>query len=177
MKRPPLPGDATRYRLLLALACASLALPALAQDYPKLKPGLWEIKRSSDRAQGLPSLTICMDDAIQRDMFTAGLDSMKSMCSKTDFKITGSRGVGEFVCNLNGTTVTSKSVMTLTGDTGWRTEVDNAYEPHLNGQSRTHAVIEGRYAGACKPGQRPGDAILPNGQTINIREQFGGPKK
>jgi hypothetical protein len=165
-----------RNRLPFALVCAALALPALAQDYPKLKPGLWEIKRSSDRGPGMPALTICMDDAIQREMYTAGLDSMKSMCSKADFKITGSRGVGEFVCNMNGTTVTSKSVMTLTGDTAWRTEVDNSYQPHLNGQSKTHVVVEGRYTGACKPGQRLGDAVLPNGQSINIRDQSGGAK-
>ena len=37
-------------------------------------------------------------------------------------------------------------------------------------------MIEGRHVGACKPGQRPGDMTLPNGQTMNIRAMTGGGK-
>ena len=33
-------------RIALALLLAALALPAIAQNYPKLKPGLWEMDRS-----------------------------------------------------------------------------------------------------------------------------------
>lgn len=29
-------------------------------------------------------------------------------------------------------------------------------------------LFEGRWLGACKPGQRPGDMVLPNGVTVNV---------
>lgn len=29
-------------------------------------------------------------------------------------------------------------------------------------------AFEGRWLGACKPGQRPGDMVLPNGVTVNV---------
>jgi Protein of unknown function (DUF3617) len=161
-------------RLLFALLCTTFTLPALAQDYPKLKPGLWELKRMSDRpADKGQTTTICMDADMQKKMYEAGLGAMKGICSKTDFKVTGSRGVGEFVCNMNGSTMTSKSVMTINGDTGYRTEVDTTFEPPFMGQSKTHSVLEARYTGACKPGQRPGDMTLPNGTTMNMRDAIG----
>jgi hypothetical protein len=163
----------------LALVFCALLLPlAAAQDYPKLRPGLWELKRMSDRPQDRgQTTTICMDETIQKDMYEMGLGAMKGMCSKHDFKVTGSRGVGEFVCNMNGSTMHSKSVMTINGDMGYRTEVDTSFEPPFMGQSKTHSVLEARYTGACASGQRPGDMMLPNGQTINMRDAMGGAKK
>ena len=67
--------------------------------------------------------------------------------------------------------------MTITGDTGYRTEVDTTFDPPLMDQSKTHSVLEARHTGACKPGQRPGDVTLPNGQTLNMRDALGGAKK
>lgn len=161
-------------RSLLFVACAALPLASAAQDYPKLRPGLWELRRISDRPQDTgQTTTICMDGSIQREMYEVGLGAMKGMCSKHDFKVTGSRGTGEFICNLNGSTMHSKSVMTINGDTGYRTEVDTTFDPPFMGQSKTHSVLDARYTGACRTGQRPGDMTLPNGQTMNMRDALG----
>jgi hypothetical protein len=164
-------------RAIALLACL-LPLAAAAQDYPKLRPGLWELTRSSERspARDAPTL-MCIDDATQRQMWDMGLGMMKGMCSKHDFKLSGNRGVGDFVCDVGGTTMRSKSVLTVTGDTAYRTEIDTTFDPPMNGQSRSRSVLEARYTGACKAGQRPGDMTLPNGQTINMRDALGGPRK
>src|SRR6516165_10518918 len=106
-------------RFTLALVMLALAsVPAAAQQYPKLKPGLWQMSRSSDRqgGAGMPPVTICFDESVQKVMW--------GMCSKTDFHMTASGGTGETICNFGGSTAHSKSTMTLTGDTAYRTEVD-----------------------------------------------------
>lgn len=161
----------------LAILIATFAFPALAEDYPKLKAGLWEMERSSDRAQGQPSRTMmCLDDSVQREMFEMGAGAMKGMCSKHDFSFSGNRGTGDFICDIGGSRMHSKSVMLLTGNTAYRTEIDTTYDPPFMGQTQTKTVMTARNTGACKPGQRPGDMIMPNGQTFNMRDVMSGAK-
>jgi len=162
---------------IVTLACLALvALPAAAQEYPKLKPGLWQLTRTSDRGTpaGGMTMTICMDEALQKEMWDMGLGAMKGMCTKTDFHISGGKGNGEFVCNMGGSNMHSKASMVLTGDTGYRTEVDTTFDPPLNGMAKSHSTVDARYTGACKAGQRPGDMLMPNGQTMNMRDMAAG---
>ena len=163
-------------RTSLALLLAMATLPAVAQDFPKLKPGLWEMERSSDRsAPNMPNrMTMCLDESVQREMVDMGAGAMKGMCSKHDFRISGDHCSGDFVCDIGGSTMHSKSTMTLQGDVGYRTEIYTTYEPPFMGQTRTKTVITARNVGACKPGQRPGDMILPNGQTMNMHDAMSG---
>jgi hypothetical protein len=171
-------------RFFIALL-AILALPALAEDFPKLKPGLWEMERSSDpkapppnpgrpRA-GPPNRTmLCLDESVQREMFEMGAGAMKGMCSRHDFRMSGSRGTGDFVCDIGGSTMHSKSTMVMQGDTGYRTEIDTTYDPPFMGQAQTKTVITARNVGPCRAGQRPGDMVMPNGQTFNMRDMMRG---
>ena len=163
----------------LLLACLALPLAAAAQEYPKLRAGLWELKRTSNGTGDARPMQMCIDESTQRQMWDMGIGTMKGMCSKHEFKLSGDRGTGDFVCNIGGSTMRSRSVMKLTGDTAYRTEIDTTFDPPMQGQSASRSVIEARYTGACKPGQRPGDVTLPNGQTINLRDALGGgaPKK
>jgi hypothetical protein len=166
-------------RFLLTLA-AFVALPAFAQDFPKLKPGLWEMERSSDReragrAPAQPNrMTMCLDESVQREMVDMGGGAMKGMCSKHEFTLSGNRGRGDFVCDVAGSRMHSRSTMTLQGDVGYRTEIDTTYDPPLAGQTHTKTIVTARYLGACKPGQRAGDMIMPNGQTMNMRDIMSG---
>jgi uncharacterized protein DUF3617 len=176
--RALLPGRWSLIRVLCALAL--LPAPAVAEDYPKLKPGLWEMERASERAQGGPSrMTMCLDESVQKEMFDIGAGAMKGMCSKHDFKLSGNRGTADFVCDIAGSRMHSQSTMVLNGNTGYRTEIRTTYDPPFMGQTENFTVLTARHVGACKPGQRPGDMVLPNGQTINMRDAMrpppGGP--
>jgi len=167
-------------KAVLALVLASAATTAPAQDFPKLKPGLWEMERSSDReragrAPAQPNrMTMCLDESVQREMIEMGGGAMKGLCSKHDFTISGNRGRGDFVCDVAGSRMHSKSTMKLQGDVGYRTEIDTPYDPPLAGQPHTKTVVTARYLGACKAGQRAGDMIMPNGQTMNMRDIMSG---
>ena len=100
-----------------------------------------------------------------------GAGAMQGMCSKHDFKLSGNRGTGDFICDMGGSTMHSKSTMTLTGDTGYRTEIAHDVRSAVHGQKRNaRRCSTARNVGACKPGQRPGDMVLPNGQTLNMRD-------
>ncbi len=163
---------------LLALALAMATQPALAQDFPKLKPGLWEMERSAERGAQHPNrMTMCLDDTVQKEMFDMGAGAMKGMCSKHEFKMSGNRGTGDFICDFGGSRMHSKSTMQMTGNTGYRTEIHTTYDPPFMGQRETTTVLSARHVGACKPGQRPGDMLLPNGQTLNVRDTMSGAAK
>ena len=160
---------------LFALALAMAPWSALAQDFPKLKPGLWEMERSAERGAQHPNrMTMCLDDTVQKEMFDMGAGAMKGMCSKHEFKMSGNRGTGDFICDFGGSRMHSKSTMQMTGNTGYRTEIHTTYDPPFMGQRETNTVLSARHVGACKPGQRPGDMILPNGQTLNVRDTMSG---
>jgi len=163
--------------LSLSVAAALLAGPAYGQDFPKLKPGLWQIERTQTdppAPKGLNTRTeFCTDEALQKEMINMGQGIMKGMCTKHEFKITGSRGAGESVCDMGGTKMTSRSTMVINGDTGYRTEVKTTFDPPMNGMAQNTSIIDAKYVGACKPGQKPGDMTLPNGQTMNMRDVLG----
>lgn len=160
----------------IALCIASLlTAPAAAQDYPKLKSGLWEMERSSDRGTRASNrMTMCLDDSVQKQMFDMGAGAMQGMCSKHDFKLSGNRGTADFVCDIAGSRMHSKSTIALTGNTAYRTEIRTTYDPPFMGQTESFSVLTARHVGACKQGQRGGDIVMPNGQTFNARDAMGG---
>jgi len=175
MRNPP----ATRKILMAAMTLAVLAAgPAgAAQDFPKLKPGLWEMTTSTNRAPDAKAKsTLCLDASVQQDMIRMSSGMMAGLCSKSELKMSGNKFTGEAVCNLGGSTMKSKSVMTMTSDTSYRTEAEATFDPPLGGHATSKSVIEGRHVGACKPGQQPGDLTTPTGQTINIRNVMSGKK-
>ena len=163
-------------RALYVLLVLAAPLAAAAQDWPKLKPGLWEMSNTSTRQPSRAPMktTICLDASVQQDMIRMSSGMMQGMCSKFETKFVGNKFSGEATCNLGGSTMRSKSVMTLTGDTAYRTEAHASFNPPMGGMSQSDTVIEGRHVGACKPGQQPGDMMMPNGQTMNIRNIMGG---
>jgi hypothetical protein len=170
-------AKARSMRIAMGLLFASVAFPALAQDYPKLKAGLWEMERSGNApADASSRTTMCLDASVQREMFDMAFGAMNGMCSKHDFRRSGNRMTGDFVCTMGGSTMHSKSTMVLDGDHAYRTEVDTTYDPPFMGHARTSMTMSARNVGPCKPGQRPGDMIMPNGQTLNMRDVINGSK-
>jgi hypothetical protein len=159
-------------RLPALLFAACLAAPALAQDYPKLKPGQWELTTSTVKAAaGSPPTrsTMCIDDAVQKEMMTMGAGMSKEMCTKNDMKRDGNRIIGSAECKIGESKIVSRSVMTMTGDTAYRTEITASYDPPFMGMKESQTTLEGKYVGPCRDGLVPGDFIGPNGQKFNLK--------
>jgi len=157
-----------------ALFAAATAVAA-ADEFPKLKSGLWEINMTSGKADGRPPRvsTMCLDDSVQREMYRMSTGMAAGMCSKHEIKITGSKVTTVANCDLGVTKMQSQAVMTLTGNTAYHTEARATFDPPLNGAREQSTVIDGKHIGACKPGQQPGDMTLPGGQTVNVRQMMG----
>ena len=146
------------------------ALPALADDYPKLKAGQWETTTTSSKSAGAPQnkITMCTDDAVQKKMMDMGKGMSKEMCSKTDLRREGGKYIGDSVCKIGDATMTSHSVMTLQGDTAYKTVVNATYNPPFMGMKETTTTIEGKNVGPCRDGLQPGDVVTANGQKFNM---------
>ena len=158
-------------KTLVGIAFVALACNALAQEYPKLKPGHWELAIKTSRAQNAPpqKSTMCIDDALQREMMSMGSGMSREMCTKNEFKRDGARYVGNAECKIGESKIVSRSVMTLTGDTGYHTEINATYEPAFMGMKDSQTVLDGEYTGPCPAGMAAGDFVGPNGQKFNIR--------
>ena len=162
-------------RLLLVLA-AALAAPAAQavslDDYPRLKPGLWEVSsRTSEQPKDSPPArsSMCLDDATAREMYRFSQGMMEGMCSKFDVRHVGNRYVSEAVCKLGDSRMVARSTMTVAGDTAYRIEGSSSYDPPFMGIKDATTTVDAKHAGPCKPGQQPGDVVTAGGKTINIR--------
>ena len=156
---------------LIGALLGAVAVPALAQDYPKLKAGLWEVaSRTSTQAKDDPPVksTMCLDDATAREMYRASQGMMAGMCSRFEVKQSGNRFLSEAECKFGDSKMVARSTMTLAGDASYRIEGNSTYDPPFMGMKESSTVVEARHAGACKPGQKPGDITTAAGQTINI---------
>lgn len=161
-----------RLPLAVFLAAACAAATAAAQDYPKLKSGQWELVTTTTKAQqGRPptKATMCTDDAVQKEMMTMGAGMSKEMCSKNETRRDGSRIYGSAECKIGESKVVSKSVMTLTGDIAYKTEISATYDPPFMGMKESATTLEGKYVGPCRDGLVPGDFVGPNGQKFNFK--------
>jgi hypothetical protein len=117
--------------------------------------------------------TMCLDDSVQQDVYKMSTGMMSGMCSKHDIKVAGNKVTTIANCDLGVTKMQSQSVMTLAGNAAYHTEAHATFDPPMNGMKESTTVIDGKHAGACKPGQQPGDMTLPGGQTVNIRQLMG----
>jgi hypothetical protein len=159
-----------------AFAVAALLAPAgaaRAQDLPTMKPGQWEMTSASTKAGGGANppvkTTMCTDAAMQRELIAMGAGMSRDMCTKNEFKRDGSKIVTTAECKIGDSKIVSRAVMTLTGDTGYRTEISATYDPPFMGMKDSKSTIEGKYVGPCRDGLVPGDFIMPGGQKVNMK--------
>ena len=152
----------------IAMAAAAMAAAASAQDLPKRKSGLWELKM----AQGIV-MTQCVDHA-QDDAFRQiGRDMEKDMqCVRQPIE----RGAGtlsfQSSCNMAGTKVNSKTVVSGDFDKAYRLDIQTKYDPPLLGNAQTATIVEAKWLGACPAGQRAGDMTMPGGVKLNTYDML-----
>jgi len=164
---------------LFALAATSAARATDTVEFPTLKNGQWEMTTQSSATGAAPrKTTVCLDANTQKRMFEMSQGVQKEMCARMDMRRDGAKYVMEAECKLGETTVKSHGVMTMQGETAYRTESTATFDPPFNRDIKeTKTVIEGKYLGACREGMKPGDMITATGEKINLMEMQARPPR
>jgi hypothetical protein len=165
----------TRFRTPAAACVATTLLLAAAAgaagtaEFPTLKAGQWEMTTTPGAAGSAPRKSmICLDASTQKAMLDMSAGMQKEMCTRMDMRREGSRFITDAQCRLGNSVVTSHAVMTMTGDSAYRTESSATFSPPFNNLRESKTVIEGKYLGACRDGLQPGDVVTATGQRINL---------
>ena len=167
-----------KIRSSVAVACmvagTIAAGSAFAIDYPARKPGLWEIQTGDATGKGAGhTVQQCIDAASDKALRDMGQGMGKDMCAKQDLRIESGKLVMDSVCKIGTTTATSHAVMTGDFSSTYRMESKSTYNPPLMGRTEGTSVMEAKWVGPCKPGQKPGDMVMSNGMTMNVLDMMG----
>jgi len=172
-QRPAMLASASR--LLLGLAVASLASGALAADHPKRKSGLWEIGTQMEGVPSMGPIQQCIDQNTD-DLMQQRANNEKADCSVMDIKTQGNKVTVHSVCKHDGTTATSDAEFVGAFDSAYKGTINMRFSPPMHGMSESRMKLEAKWLGPCKPGQKPGDVIMPNMGNMNINEMMKDPK-
>jgi hypothetical protein len=159
-----------------------------AVEMPKRKSGLWEMKMTSTHGQGGTfAMQQCIDettdelmrqqgDSASMMMPKRGKSSSKEKCSTQNMRREGNTFVMDSVCQHGKTTATTHAVATGTFDSSYRMESKTTFDPPMSGIRDSTTIVEAKWLGPCKEGQRPGDVIMPGMPggmpNINIQEMM-----
>jgi len=158
-----------------ALAVLSVSVSAGAVELPRRKSGVWDITTSQGNGAPGPGAKMCVDE--KTDDLAQQLAAGAISCSRHEVRREGDRYVADSVCRLGDSTATTRTVFTGSFSSGYTADIQATYSPPLMGMSEGRSRISARWIGPCKPGQRAGDLMLPNGTTINVFDAPGAPRK
>ncbi len=159
-----------RQAFLLFLALSFAAGAGASEDKFQRKSGLWEVKRSSTRTEEQTRVyQMCIDQASDNALrqLVGGMRSERCETSKVARE--GDKLVVDAMCKVAQTSnATTHAVITGKFDSAYKIESKSTFDPPLRGKAEGNAVLDAKWTGPCKPDQRPGDVILPNGAKINV---------
>lgn len=162
-----------RQAILVLFTLILAASLAQAQDVPKRKSGLWEVKRTTVRTQEKPRIVqMCIDEASDNAIRQLAEGMRNETCKPDKVRREGDRLIVDAVCNLGQTRVKASTHAVITGkfDSAYKIESKSTFDPPMRGKTEGSAVLEARWLGACKPDQRPGDYILSNGLKLRASD-------
>ena len=160
-----------RQAALLFLTSILAAGVATAQDLPKRKSGLWELKRTTVRTDGKERVVqMCIDQSSDNALGMLVEGMRNETCKTSKVSREGGRMTVDAVCMLGRSQVSAKTHAVISGDfeSAYKVESKSTYDPPVRGKSEGTALLEARWLGACKAGQRPGDYILSNGAKLRV---------
>lgn len=153
-------------------ALVLLTTSVMADELPLRKPGLWEMKIAKVGSQ-LPALTTqqCTDPSVDKDMVNTVSPIAKQICSKQSLQKTATGYVGDSVCTVAGATITSHSEISGDFDSAYTVTTEAKTDKGPEQLRDTTTKIEAKWLGDCKPGQKPGDIVMPGGGfKLNVKD-------
>jgi hypothetical protein len=160
-----------RHASVVLLTLILTAAFAQAQDAPKRKSGLWELKRTSTMTRDQTRVyQLCVDQASDDAFQKLAEGAQSERCKASAPKRDGSKLVIDAVCEIGKSepsTATTHAVITGNFDSAYKIESKSTFDPPMRGKKESTSVVEAKWTGPCKPGMRAGDLILPNGTKVN----------
>jgi len=163
-----------RRLLSLGLGAGVFALSsaALAEDLPLRKAGLWEMKVV--RTGGaMPDMTMqhCTDPTTDKEMSNSASPLAKPVCSKQDIRKTATGFVTDSVCSVAGVSMTTHAEIVGDFNSGYSLTSTTHSDKGPTGKPLDATTkIEAKWMGDCKPGQKPGDIVMPGGMKFNVKD-------
>ncbi|MCB1914309.1 MAG: DUF3617 family protein [Rhodocyclaceae bacterium] len=164
--------------MLLRSSAAGLALllPALvlAEELPKRKPGLWEIKTTMSVLGGQQMvMRQCIDESTDADLL-AQATRQQGDCDPPRITREGAHTTIETACRVNGGTASTRGEFSGAYESHYTGEVVTRFDPPQHGMQEARMQIDARWSGPCPPGQKPGSAQmqLPGVGNINLPEML-----
>lgn len=151
--------------LALAAIAVLSACPALAENLPQRKPGLWESKSVGE--QGEVVAKQCVGPGTDQSI-VGGMAA--GACSKMLVTKTATGYAVETECAMGPIKASGSSVITGDFESTLRTEGTTRISgmPGQPGPVERKLVVEAKRLGECGPGQKPGDIIMPDGKVISM---------
>jgi hypothetical protein len=144
----------------IAAGCALAADPPGINDIPDMKPGLWESSTMMPASMAKPMrTTMCTSNTVNRKMYEDTHKSANRPCKDIHTERQGSVITQEIECNFSGKVTRSKSITTLTGNTGIHLETRKA-------DNTVESVVDMKWTGACPVGMKLGDVTGPDGKVM-----------
>lgn len=158
----------------ITLLVLTLSFTAIAQaapnDMPARKPGLWEIKMQIPNMPQPMLSQHCIDEKTDNLLQQQGEKQSRQQCSKNSMRKQGDKIIIDSVCKIDATTATTHGVFSGDFSRNYRGEIDTSFSPPLHGMKSSKQVLEGKWLGACKPGQKPGDVVMPGMGSMNLND-------
>lgn len=139
--------------LFLAAAAAS------AEDAPRRKSGLWEISMASPQMPAPMVSRQCVDqntDDFGKSPSRGGPEN----CSKKSVRREGGNVIVESVCQIDGSTATTRGVFTGDFASAYKGDMTTRFAPPLHGSAESKMSFQARLTGPCAPGQKPGEVMV-----------------
>jgi len=149
------------------------AAAVLAQDAPRRKSGLWEISMSSPQMPAPMVSRQCVDEKTD-DMAKGASRDGAEKCSKKSVRREGGNVIVESVCQIDGSTATTRGVFTGDFSSAYKGEMTTRFAPPMHGMSESKMSFQARHAGPCAPGQKPGDVAIQGMPGAGAGRPAGG---
>jgi hypothetical protein len=130
------------------------------KELPDVKEGLWVSRTMMPGTMDKPMRsTMCNSNAVSKKVYEDTHKNGNALCKEIHTERNGSVITTETECNFSGKVTRSKSVTTLTGNTGIHLEVHKA-------DNTVESLIDMKWVGACPAGMKLGDVTGPDGKVM-----------
>ncbi|HEV7489807.1 MAG TPA: DUF3617 family protein [Rhodanobacteraceae bacterium] len=147
----------SRIGLSVALLILGASAPAAALELPAQKPGVWQTTMKGEKIPGgSRSYSMCLDAASLAEAKATADEHLKNDCSKNDVRMEGTTWIAESSCTFSGMHVVARTETTFAGDDAFHSEVTSSYDSPKNGKTTSVMSVDGKFLGACAPGQKAG---------------------